>query len=196
MSFFKPIMSGKAYAIVGLETKAFEEARKSDVRHAIMMGLILLVIGSAGLYFIFLIQNYYIINKTLDSMTTYTTNVVENMPDGLVSIDAQGEIVTVNSRTREIFGLKEIPDERAELRRRFLSFATPLIESLKQKRLLLDQEVECPCSESESIPISVSAARLISDDGEDLGAVFILRDLREIRELQERVKRSEKLAAV
>ena len=193
---FEPILSGKAYAIVGLDTRKFQEARKSDFQHAIMMGLILLAIGSAGLYFIFLVQNYYIINRTLDSMTTYTTNVVENMPDGLISIDAHREIVTVNNRAREIFGLMGMPDEREELKRTFLSFATPLIESLKQKRRILESEVECPSSEGEPIPLSISASMLISDDAEDLGAVFILRDLREIRELQERVKRSERLAAL
>jgi two-component system sensor histidine kinase HydH len=193
---FEPILSGNAYAIVGLDTRKFQEARKSDFQHAIMMGLILLAIGSAGLYFIFLVQNYYIINKTLDSMTTYTTNVVENMPDGLISIDGHGEIVTVNNRAREIFGLMGMPDDREELKRSFLSFATPLIESLKQKRRILESEVECPSSEGEPIPLSISASMLISDEAEDLGAVFILRDLREIRELQERVKRSERLAAL
>ena len=193
---FEPILSGNAYAIVGLDTRKFQEARKSDFQHAIMMGLILLAVGSAGLYFIFLVQNYYTINKTLDSMTTYTSNVVENMPDGLISIDAHGQIVTVNNRAREIFGLMGMPDERGELKRTFLSFATPLIESLKQKRTILESEVECPSSEGEPIPLSISASMLISDDAEDLGAVFILRDLREIRELQERVKRSERLAAL
>lgn len=193
---FKPIMSGNAYAIVGLDTREFEEARKSDFRHAVMMGLILLVLGSAGLYFIFLIQNYYVVNKTLDSMTTYTTNVVENMPDGLISIDPSGKIVTLNNRTREIFGLNGMTDKRGEIKKRFLSFAKPLIESLKQKRRLLEREIELPCGDGKPIPISVSAASLISDEGEDLGAVFILRDLREIRELQERVKRSERLAAL
>ena len=48
----------------------------------------------------------------------------------------------------------------------------------------------------EPVPLSVSATKLIADDGEDLGTVFILRDMREIKELQERLTRSERLAAL
>ena len=193
---FESLFSNKVYAVVGLDTRRFEEARRNDMRHAVMMGLILLVLGSAGLYFIFIIQNYYIVNKTLDTMTTYTSNVVENMPDGLISIDAEGKIVTVNSRAKEIFGLRDKADEREELRTMFLSFSAPILESLKDRTRVVEQEVDCPRDPERYIPLSVSAARLISDDGEDLGAVFILRDLREIRDLQERVKRSERLAAL
>jgi len=193
---FESILSGKAYAIVGLDTRTFDEARRSDVRHAIMMGLILLVLGSASLYFIFLAQSYYIVNRTLNSMTTYTTNIVGNMPDGIVSIDDKGEIVTVNNRAREIFSLEGIPDERRELKKNFLTFAAPLLESLKDRKRVLEREIEYPCGNGESIPLSVSAARLISEDGEDLGAVFILRDLRGIKELEERIKRSERLASL
>ena len=193
---FESILSDKTYALVGLDTKTFEQGRTSDIRHAIMMGLILLVLGSASLYFVFLIQNYYIVNKTLDTMTTYTTNVVENMPDGLISLDAGGDIVTTNNRTKEIFGLKGVADEHRELKKKVHACTTPLLDALKHNKRVFEREIECPRDEDEPIPLSVSASRLISEDGEDLGAVFILRDLREIKDLQERVKRSERLAAL
>jgi len=193
---FKSILSGKVYAFVGLDTRVFDQARKRDIYHAIMMGLILFAIGSASLYFIFLVQNYYLVNKTLDSMTTYTTNIVGNMPDGVISIDTQGDIVTVNNRAKEIFGLTGISNKREELKKRFLLFATPLLDSLKQKTRVLEKEIEFPGDNGEPIPLSVSSSKLISENGEDLGAVFIIRDLREIKELQEKVKRSERLASL
>jgi two-component system sensor histidine kinase HydH len=186
----------KTYAVLGLDTRIFVEERKKDIRYALMMGLILLVLGTATLYFIYVVQNYYLVNKTLNTMTTYATNVVENMPDGLISIDAEGEIVTVNNRVREIFGLRGTSDQHRELTKKFLPFATPLLDSLQQNRIVLEQEMEYPHKKGGSIPLAVSAARLISEDGDDLGAVFILRDLREIKALQERVTRSERLAAL
>jgi two-component system sensor histidine kinase HydH len=194
---FQPLRSpDKTYAILGLDTRIFVEERKKDIRYALMMGLILLIVGSASLYFIYVVQNYYLVNKTLNTMTTYATNVVENMPDGLISIDAEAEIVTVNNRVREIFGLRGVSDQRRELKKNFLPFATPLLDSLQQNGIVLEQEMEYPLKKGGSIPLAVSAARLISDDEEDLGTVFILRDLREIKALQERVTRSERLAAL
>ncbi|OGP56330.1 MAG: hypothetical protein A2Y65_10355 [Deltaproteobacteria bacterium RBG_13_52_11] len=192
------ILPDKTYAVVGLDTTFFEQARRKDIQYAVMLGFVLFILGSASLYFIVLVQNYSIVNRTLDTMTTYATNVVENMPDGLISIDAGSGIVTVNNRAREIFGLKAktLSDERRELTKKFRRFAQPLLELLKKERTLLEQEVAYTRDEGGPIPLSVSAARLISDDGEDLGAVFILRDLREIKELQQRVTRSERLAAL
>ena len=49
-----------------------------------------MILGSVSLYVIVLVQNYTLVNRTLDTMTTYTTNVVEHMPDGLIALDARG----------------------------------------------------------------------------------------------------------
>jgi two-component system, NtrC family, sensor histidine kinase HydH len=190
------VLSGKVYAAVGLDTKTFEEARKSDLRHAILMGLILLVLGTAGFYFIFLVQNYYIAQRTLDTMTTYTTHVVANVPDGLLSIDPDGDIVTLNTRAKEILSLKGEGTEKDEMKKRLLPFLKPIMASLKEKTPVLEKEVEFQVPKGTSIPLSISAARLISEKGDDLGAVIILRDLREIKELQEKIKRSERLAGL
>jgi two-component system sensor histidine kinase HydH len=188
----------KTYAVLGLDTTIFVEERREDIRYALMMGLILFVLGTASLYFIYLVQKYYLVNRTLNTMTTYATNVVDNMPDGLISIDAEGAIVTVNNRVREIFGLKAKTrsGERKELTNKLQTFAKPLLTSLQKKGTILEQEMAYPSGDDVSIPLSVSAAQLISKDGEDLGAVIILRDLREIKALQERVTRSERLAAL
>jgi two-component system sensor histidine kinase HydH len=195
---YLPRLPDKTYAIVGLDTTLFAQARKDDIRHAILMGLILFVLGFASLYFIVLVQNYSIVNRTLDTMTTYATNVVEHMPDGLISVDADGGIVTVNNRAREIFGLTAgtIADERRELQEKLSTFARPLYKSLRKEGTILERKVAYTPDRGEPIPLSVSAAKLISDAGEDLGTVFILRDLREIKELEERVSRSERLAAL
>jgi two-component system sensor histidine kinase HydH len=192
------ILPDKTYAVLGLDTTIFVEERQEDIRYALMMGVILLILGTVSLYFIYLVQKYYLVNRTLNTMTTYATNVVENMPDGLISIDAEGEIVTVNNRVREIFGLtaKTRSSERKELTNKLQTFTKPLLTSLQKQGTIVEQEMAYPSRGGGSIPLSVSAAQLTSEDGEDLGAVFILRDLREIKALQERVTRSERLAAL
>jgi two-component system sensor histidine kinase HydH len=190
------VISGQVYAVVTLGTRAFEEARKNDLHHALLMGLILLVLGTAGFYFIFLVQNYYFTKRSLDSMTTYATQVVENMPDGLLSIDPEGNMVTANNRAKDLLAMPNDRLEKDEINNRLRPFLWPIVSSLKEKSPLLEQEVEFPVEPGKSIPLSLSAARLISKEGEDLGAVIILRDLREIKELREKMQRSEKLAGL
>lgn len=195
-NLFDQVLSGQVYAMVGLETKTFEEARNSDLRHAVMMGLILLVLGTAGFCFIFLVQNYYITQRALDSITVYMNHVVENMPDGLLSIDPHGDIVTLNHRAKEILTLPEKQPEKEEIKKQLLPFFEPILTALKGKTPVLEYEMDFPVKQEKSIPLSLSAAQLISETGEDMGAVIILRDLREIKELQEKIKRSERLASL
>ncbi len=190
------VLSGQVYAVAGLGTKAYEEARKNDLRHAIMMGVILLVLGTAGFYFIFLVQDCYITQKALDSITTYANQVVENMPSGLLSIDPDGNIVTLNNRAKEILAIKGDLTAREEIKKNLLPLFEPIRSALKEKTPVLEHEVEFPVQKGKSIPLSMSAAPLISETGEDLGTVIILRDLREIKDLQEKIQRSERLAGL
>ena len=182
--------------MVGLDTKSFEEARDSDLRHAVMMGLILLIMGTAGFYFIFLVQNYYIAQRALNAVTLYANHVVENIPDGLLSLDPNGEIVTMNYRAKEILSLTGIQPGTEEMKERLRTLIGPVLNALKEKTPVMEYEVELPAQPGKSIPLDLSAARLIGEAGEDLGAVIILRDLREIKELQEKIKRSERLASL
>ena len=61
---------------VGLYTTEFDEARKEDVRQALIMGGILFLLGSAGLYFIFLYQGIRVSRSILANMELYTRNVI------------------------------------------------------------------------------------------------------------------------
>jgi two-component system sensor histidine kinase HydH len=56
--------------------------------------------------------------------------------------------------------------------------------------------MECTFTGGRTVPISVSAARIINEIGDFVGQVLILRDLGEVRRLQNEVRRHEKLAAL
>jgi two-component system sensor histidine kinase HydH len=179
---------------VGLHLKQFERAREEDIHHAILMGGILLLLGSGALYFIFIVQNYYLVDRTLAEMRTYTENVVESMADGLISIDNEGNIVTLNRRAGEILGVEE-----GRLRGKGFSMALGQ-ESVKWfqngRMTIRDREVEVPTPSGTKIPLGMSATPLKDETGREMGSVVLIRDLREIRDLQEKVRRSERLAAL
>lgn len=83
---------------VGLNTSEFDKARQEDVQHSLIMGGILLLLGSAGFYFLFLYQGMRVSRLTLQDMELYTRNVIDSMPSGLVTMDADGRIVSTNAR--------------------------------------------------------------------------------------------------
>ncbi len=184
--------------LVGLKTDTFMVARRQQLMHALIMASLLFVLGSAAIYFIFMVQNYQTIDKTLRNLSTYTSNIVDNMPNGLISTNAHGEPVVVNRAAREMFGWGE-KKEKALTRE-------PALESLRRKfepmlaggSVVLEEEFEAPGG-SGQLPLAVSAAMVPAGavgDETGPGTVFILRDLRQIRALEEQVRQSEKLAAV
>jgi len=87
---------------LSLRLATFESARKEDRHHTLLMAAILVILGTGALYFIFVVQNYYLVDRSLDRMKSYTENVVESMADGLISLDREGRIVTVNSQAADI----------------------------------------------------------------------------------------------
>ena len=186
---------GKMIAL-SLRLASFETARREDRHHTLLMAAILVALGSGALYFIFIVQNYYLVNRTLGRMKTYTENVVESMGDGLISVDRAGRIVTLNRQAAEIL--------RAG---RDILEGKPITEVLGEGlgELLLagggqpfprEREIELRRTPGDAVPLSVSVTPLRDEGGQEMGAVLLIRDLREIRELQERVNRGERLASL
>ena len=172
----------------------FEGARQQDIHHALLMGAILVILGGGALYFISIVQNYYLVDRSLAEMKTYTENLVESMADGLISIDNEKKIVTINRRAEEFLGEKE-----KNLKGRKISdILDKNLEALfEENRLVIrGQEIEIQRPSGNRVPLSLSAAPLKDEMGREMGSVLLFRDLREIRDLQEKVRRTERLASL
>jgi two-component system sensor histidine kinase HydH len=61
---------------------------------------------------------------------------------------------------------------------------------------VLDREINYHKKSGETVPLALSITPIMGEGGSCQGAVIILRDLREIKRLEEKVRRSEKLAAI
>ena len=186
-----------ASIVVGLSMRHIETARKSDVQHAVVMSAIVLALGTGTLFFIFVIQNYYLVDKTLRQTRSYTRQLISNMANGLISIDMNGDIISYNQVALELLDVKESEIEKDKDLRNIVSFdKTGINETLSNKRKILDREINYLKKSGESVPLSWSSSPIESDNKKFRGAVILIRDLSEIKELQERVYRTEKLAMV
>jgi two-component system, NtrC family, sensor histidine kinase HydH len=181
---------------VRLRPGPFETAREQDLHHALLMGGILVILGAGALYFIFIVQNYYAVDRSLSQMRTYTENVVESMADALISIDREKKIVTLNRRAGEILGAAEGEFKGKRITDVLGGSAEELLQGASGEGNIRNQEIEVRHPSGKAIPLSLSAAPLKDEMGREMGSVLLLRDLREIRDLQEKVRRSERLASL
>jgi two-component system sensor histidine kinase HydH len=181
---------------VGLYMGQFESAQQEDLRQSLLMGGLLLLLGSAGFYFLFLSQQTRVARITLANMELYTRNVIDSMPAGLVTLDEQYRIVSFNDKAQGIFsahGKALVGKSLDSLTGKGQCEIAPLI---RQGREVIEQAMECQRENGETVPVKVSASRLIDKDGKPLGTVLIIRDMREIRLMEEALERSRRHAAL
>ncbi len=99
---------------VGLDMGPVEAARKEDIRHSIVMGITLLLIGFAGIVLLFLAHAYRSTATTLSRVKALSDSLVENMPIGLLAIDETGTVASFNQTAETIL---RRPAEEALLRK-------------------------------------------------------------------------------
>lgn len=181
---------------LSLRPAAFETARQQDRHHTLLMGAILVVLGTGALYFIFVVQNYYLVDRTLNRMKGYTENVVESMTDGLISIDRDGRIVTLNRQALQILGSRRGLLEGRRISELLGEGVGEILDAAQRQGMVREREMDIQKGPEEVIPVSLSAAPLRDEAGEEMGLVLLIKDMRLIRDLQGRVRRSERLASL
>ncbi len=182
--------------VLGLKMKVYEEAQRSDLHHAVIMAAIVVVLGSGVFFFFFVIQNYYLVGRTLRHTQDYARQVVNNMASGVLSVDRQGELISYNQVAIDLLGLEQMMVNRINLKMTLDFLSTGIQEVFDRCHTMPYKEIEYQKKQNETVPLGISVSPIRGDDGTCNEAVLIVRDLREIKQLEEKVRRSEKLAAV
>ena len=182
--------------VIGLKMTAFDEARQADLHHAVIMATIVLVLGSGALFFVFVIQNYYLVDATLKQTKDYTQKIVGSMANGLLSADSGHRIVSYNPLCLKMLGLedKHLRSKTLDSLQGFRS--TGIMDLIDSGRTIADREIEYIRPNGERVFLGISISPILEEDGSAAGTVMLLRDLGPIKQLEEKVRRTEKLAAI
>jgi two-component system sensor histidine kinase HydH len=181
---------------VGLDMSPIEAARKADVRHAVIMGTILLLVGFAGFTLLFLVQSYRSTRASLSRIKAFSDNVVENVPIGLLAMDQQGKIAAFNRGAETILQLSA-PQVIGQAADRIIP--VELLDEInhsKNQADVIEKEIECTIADGKMIPLEIGVSSLKDENGVFLGNVLLFKDLSEVRTLRREVARSQRLASV
>ena len=199
--------------IVALDTAPFDAARASDRQHTLVMLSILALLGGAGALSLLWSRHARASRRLVRQAQAFALHVVTSLPDGLVVLDGAGRVATCNAAARDLLRLGDsvpagaapeavLPAPLVELAGKLTGSARDGEEATA--RLGEEMTLDCPVAGGPPVPMSVRGIRIAAGggsdagdaSGDDAGAILILRDLREVRRLQDEVRRREKLAAI
>ncbi len=185
--------------VVAFESSQLEAAFFASRNHTLLMASILMIVGGAAIYFLFVLAGYRSAETALANMRSYTTNVIESMASGLVSVSPEGRVVTVNSMAGSLLGLGDRDVSGRKLSEVLdvgpRSVAEALNRLVRGERDVVEAEAELRVGD-ERLPVSLSASSLIDENDRTSGAVILFQDLREVEELKAEVERARHLAAI
>ncbi|MGH7313768.1 MAG: ATP-binding protein, partial [Candidatus Rokuibacteriota bacterium] len=137
--------------------------------------------------------------EELADLKTYTDSILSSVTSGIVTVDLEGRVVTLNPAAELLTGY--FAGEAAGRYCTEVFATTPelgeiLMETLASRAPIVNVNLSLRRRTGAALPVEVSAAPLKGGDGKDLGAVGVVRDLTTVRNLETQLRRSDRLAAL
>jgi len=121
----------------------------------------------------------------------YNENILQSIPSGVITVDREMQIKSVNSAAERILGI------RAEeiIGRGFDDvFEEPLTSLIREGEGIKRFEFKYTTRDKRQIWLGITPSQLRNKDGEVIGMLFIFTDLTEIKILQDEMKLKERLS--
>ena len=192
----EPAPQSEQIIFVGLDMGSIEAARKEDARHTMLMALILLLIGFAGIVSLFLAQAYRSARASLTRIKAFSDTVVENMPIGLVVIDADRKVASFNQAAEGLLHLASSEVLGKDAHEVLPQQVWSLINGQQMEKGIKEREIDCALANGKMLTLEVIASSLEADDGISLGDLILFRDLTEIQNLKREIERNQRLASL
>ena len=137
--------------------------------------------------------------EDLTDLKSYTDNILASLTTGIVTVDLEGRVVTLNPAAELMTGFFA-----GEVRGRYCTevFAhTPdlaelLMETLASRVAVPGVTLTLRRRNGRAMPVELSAAPLRGGESKELGVIGVFRDLTRVRQLEDRLRRSDRLAAI
>ncbi len=127
-------------------------------------------------------------HKTLEEQYHYIETILTNIPAGILSVNNEGIISTINNSTAEMLGIEKDASEsihfKTVLRQRAYSELKKMLVNVNRKTGRARSKIIEIRPRKELKKIAVVCSPLRDDDGNHLGAVMVLEDLTELSRAQ------------
>ena len=137
--------------------------------------------------------------EELADLKGYTDNILASLTNGIVTIDLEGRVVTLNHAAELMTGFfagEVVGRYCTEVFAQTPDLAEVLMATLANRTPVLGTTLTLRRRGGRGLPVELSVSPLRGSEGKELGVIGVFRDLSRVRQLEERLRRSDRLAAV
>lgn len=185
----------KPLIFIGLDMEPFAQARAADIRTLVITSAVLLIVGLGCMLSLFWVQAYRKSRRQLRDTQALASEIISNLPVGLVVTGADGRVTLVNRDAASLLALDSESTVGQAADSVLPTDVVALVGESRKAGAPVSRELLVRTGDRD-FPANVSAAPVITDENQHLGNIFILSDLTEIHRLQADVKQREKMAAI
>jgi two-component system, NtrC family, nitrogen regulation sensor histidine kinase GlnL len=134
-----------------------------------------------------------------ERLETYYANVIDSVGDGVIVLDNTGVVTLVNPAAEELAGVSRRQAKGGRFSDIFKGEG-PLIDMVAKTvatgMSVTDHENIVLKRNNKITPVGASTSPLLNSGGERIGTILLLRDLTNVRELEEAVRQADRLSSL
>jgi two-component system sensor histidine kinase HydH len=175
---------------LGLSMDPIDEINQRIYRRLLIITVILVVIGSFMLIFIFTRQRFELLQRQYEVVETYSGNIIDHVSDGIIVYNRREGIKIFNQAAEQIFNTSRI--------KQLGQSPLPLFKNSKEEIVLVEdsnlQRIDCRIGRTVRF-LLVSKSRFF-DSQETENIILVCRDLTDQKKLEEQIERTNRLSAM
>ena len=183
--------------IIGMNSTPYEATLTKDIWNSLVTASVVLLLAITGVVSLFWAQNYINSRKMLKDIRTFASEIVKNIPVGMVVISGDGRVMFMNRLACSLLAISFEESQSALVKNIMPESLLRLRENRNNgSSSVIEKECTLVRTDGTTAPVNVSATDIVGEEGQYLGFIYVLQDLTELRRLELNVRQREKLAAI
>jgi two-component system sensor histidine kinase HydH len=181
---------------LGMDVHPFDRAVTEDLHHNMVMITIVVLVGLAGLVSLFWSRKVIRSRRLLQDTRAFAAETIASLPMGVIIVDKVRHIRYMNDTACSLLGIDigGVTEKTADAI--LPDTLWQLHKTADEHGKGLEKEITAGSEKSGPAPVSVMVTHIFGQDNDFIGFLFILKDLRQIRALELKIRRKERLAAL
>ncbi len=138
-------------------------------------------------------------SKKIDNLNQFINSIINGFPSGILIIDKKGNITLINEKAQEVLGFSEDDAKKITIKELFdykRATVNPFLKTITEKRSLTRVETNIVEKDGKQIPVGFSTSPLRDESGKIIGAIGVMRELTQIKQMEKRLRRQDRLVAL